>query len=192
MMTIAVAFLASCGNTPNSTEVTDMAEENAVVMSFYGETITPEGAISIAELMTQMAGKDTLETKVRATINETCAKMGCWMTVATGENEEMTVFMNDHSFFVPKEGCVGKEAIFSGIAYYDTLSVEYLRHLAEDANKSIEEIEAINEPLATLSFDAMGVIIEGVEQPAVEEMEAEHDDHAGHDHSEEGHDEASH
>lgn len=184
MMTIAAALLASCGQNNESTDpANDMTDSTAVVMSFYGETITPEGAISIAELKAQMATTDSLETKVRATIDETCAKMGCWMTVSLGENEDMTVFMNDHAFFVPKEGCVGKEAIFSGIAYYDTLSVEYLRHLAEDANKSMEEIEAINEPLAALSFDARGVIIEGVAQPAAEESHDDHD-HEGHDHAE--------
>lgn len=186
MMTIAAAFLASCGqNTESTDQMTDMADSTAVVMSFYGETITPEGAITIEELKAQMATNDSLETKVRATINQTCAKMGCWMTVSLGEGEDMTVFMNDHAFFVPKEGCVGKEAIFSGVAYYDTLSVEYLRHLAEDAEKSMEEIEAITEPVATLSFDAKGVIIEGVAQPVVEESHDDHD-HEGHDHAAEG------
>lgn len=152
-----------------------------MVMSFYGETITPENAISIEELKTQMANTDSLETKVRATISETCQKMGCWMTVNLSENEEMTVFMNDHSFFVPKEGCDGKEAIFQGMAYYDTLSVDYLRHLAEDAGKSLEEINAITEPKASLSFNAMGVIIEGVPQP---EEAVEEESHEGHDHAE--------
>lgn len=190
MMTAAVAALASCGNPAEDNTATDNTPETEeIVMSYYGETIDPQGAISIDELYAQMEGKDSLETKVRATINQTCTKMGCWMTVNAGEEEEMTVFMKDHAFFVPKEGCDGKDAIFSGVAYFDTLSVEYLRHLADDAGKSIEEQEAITEPIATLAFDANGVIIEGVPQPAEEEME---EDHEGHDHMEEGEDHEGH
>jgi hypothetical protein len=40
-----------------------------------------------------------------------------------------------------------------------TISVDLLRHYAEDANKSIEEIEKINEPEYKISFLADGVII---------------------------------
>jgi len=41
----------------------------------------------------------------------------------------------------------------------DTLDVPYLRHLAEDAGKSPEEIEGITEPEISLNFTANGVII---------------------------------
>lgn len=191
MILAATTMLAACGEkaAENTGSTAESAEVEGMVMSYYGETITADEAISVDELKTAMNEADTLETKVKATINETCAKMGCWMTVDAGNGDDMTVFMKDHSFFVPKEGCVGKEAIFSGIAYYDTLSVEYLRHLAEDANKSQEEIDAITEPRPTLAFDAAGVIIEGVPQPAEGEMEEEHD-HEGHDHDHEGEDHA--
>ena len=42
----------------------------------------------------------------------------------------------------------------------DTLSVETLRHYAEDEGKSQKEILAITEPQITLSLLADGVIIE--------------------------------
>jgi hypothetical protein len=41
----------------------------------------------------------------------------------------------------------------------DTISVEMLRHYAEDAKLSIEEINKINEPDYSISFLADGVII---------------------------------
>jgi hypothetical protein len=172
----AAALFTACNNAEPAQEPAN--QEPEVIRSFYGDTITPENAISVAELVNLMAGKDTVTAKVTATIEATCAKEGCWMDVTVTDSTTMTVFMKDHSFFVPKEGCVGKIAIFEGIAYYDTLSVEYLRHLAEDAQKSAEEIALITEPKLTLAFDANGVIIEGIQQAGAEEA------HAGHNHSE--------
>ena len=46
-----------------------------------------------------------------------------------------------------------------GIAKKDTISVDLLRHYAEDANKSIEEIEKITQAEYKISFLADGVII---------------------------------
>jgi hypothetical protein len=46
-----------------------------------------------------------------------------------------------------------------GIAKKDTISVDLLRHYAEDANKSIQEIEKITQPEYKISFLANGVII---------------------------------
>lgn len=181
----AVAIMAACNNAEPAQE--PVSQEPEVIRSFYGTPITPDSAITVAELANLLNGKDTVAAKVTATIEETCAKMGCWMTVTVNDSTDMTVFMKDHEFFVPKEGCAGKVAIFQGIAYYDTLSVEYLRHLAEDAMKSPEEIALITEPELTLAFDADGVIIEGIPQPAEETTEGSHE---GHDHSQEGHDHA--
>jgi hypothetical protein len=46
-----------------------------------------------------------------------------------------------------------------GRAFREVLSVETLRHYAEDAGKSKEEIEAITAPETRLSFEANGVLI---------------------------------
>ena len=57
----------------------------------------------------------------------------------------------------------GKKSYIKGTAKVDTLSVDWLQHLAEDANKPQEEIDAITEPEITISITADGVIIEGVQ-----------------------------
>ena len=75
------------------------------------------------------------------------------------DNDTLMVRFKDYGFFVPKEGVEGKTAIISGENFYDTLSVELLRHYAEDAGKSSEEINLIVEPEYTLAFTAHGVII---------------------------------
>ncbi|MEL6969642.1 MAG: DUF4920 domain-containing protein, partial [Bacteroidota bacterium] len=55
-----------------------------------------------------------------------------------------------------------RPAISSGMngkAFYQTTSVDDLRHYAEDAGKSEEEIAAITEPKRELAFLADGVIL---------------------------------
>ena len=41
----------------------------------------------------------------------------------------------------------------------ETYDVDYLKHLAQDAGKSQEEIDAISEPETKLSYVATGVLI---------------------------------
>ncbi len=106
-----------------------------------------------------MKGHDSLNVKIEAKINETCQKKGCWMTVDMENGEEMRVRFKDYGFFVPLEGVDGKMAVMEGVAFTDTLSVEFLKHLAEDAGKTEEQIAAINEPEVGVNFEARGVII---------------------------------
>jgi hypothetical protein len=125
---------------------------------YFGETITADGALSGADFYRRVQGKDSLNAKIQVKINEACQKKGCWMNVDLGNGEEMMVRFKDYGFFVPKD-CDGSKAIIEGVAYTETLSVETLRHYAEDAGKSAEEINAITKPETKLSFEAFGVII---------------------------------
>mgnify|MGYP006180751099 CR=1 FL=1 len=54
------------------------------------------------------------------------------MRVDLGDGKEMKVTFKDYGFFVPLESA-GKPVIMQGEAYYDTLSIEELKHYAEDA-----------------------------------------------------------
>ena len=67
-------------------------------------------------------------------ITATCAKKGCWMDVASGEDTVFVRFL-DYRFFVPTEGAEGKRTVVQGEAFYDTLTVPMLKHYAEDAGK---------------------------------------------------------
>ena len=97
-------------------------------------------------------------TNISGQIIDVCPKKGCWMNVKVNTD---TVFVKfkDYGFFVPKTGIEGKQILMSGNIFRDTISVERLRHYAEDAGKSKLEISKINEPEITLSFLADGVII---------------------------------
>lgn len=146
-------------NTEASVEVVEEQVEETIVMNFYGDTISDEGAIDASELIAIVKEQGGFEGKVKSKIHETCQKKGCWMKVDAGDGKEIRVTFKDYGFFVPTEGVEEMEVIMQGLAYFDTTSVEMLRHYAEDAGKSAEEIEAITEPEYSLAFEATGVII---------------------------------
>ena len=59
---------------------------------------------------------------------------------------------------MPKD-IAGKTVILDGIAKKNITSLQLLRHYAEDAKKSKEEILSITEPKTEISFEASGVVI---------------------------------
>lgn len=156
-----VAFVFSCKNeTKETPEVKEKEVTKEIAYASYGDKIEAEGAMSadeMAEKYKTLAVGDTIQTKVTAKINEVCSKKGCWMKLDLGETKEMMVRFKDYGFFMPlnAEG----EVIVNGKAYVTETSVDELRHYAEDAGKSKEEIEAITEPERTLAFEADGVLL---------------------------------
>ncbi len=96
--------------------------------------------------------------QIKGEIKSTCKMKGCWMELDVAEK---TIFVRfkDYGFFVPKEGAEGKLAVVNGKLSIDTLSVAQLKHYAEDAGKSKEEISLIDKEEITMSFLAEGVII---------------------------------
>jgi hypothetical protein len=76
------------------------------------------------------------------------------------DGNSLFVKFKDYAFFVPTSGLEGKSTIVNGKLSVDTLSVETLRHYAEDDGQSQKEILAIKEPKVTLSFLADGVYIQ--------------------------------
>ena len=93
-------------------------------------------------------------------ITQTCAKKGCWMDVKMAEGDTMMVRFKDYDFFVPKEGVQNLRTVMCGTAKMDTISVDLLRHYAEDAGETEDKIMQITEPRFVLEFIADGVLIE--------------------------------
>lgn len=129
------------------------------VVKSYGDAIKPEGAITTAELVKTMADKKEFTTKIDCEIVTSCAMKGCWMDVKLPDGGVMKVRFKDYGFFVPTKGLEGKRAVMQGTATREELDVATLRHYAEDAGKSKEEIEKITEPENNLMFLADGVLI---------------------------------
>ena len=125
----------------------------------YGTRFNVANVQSTDMVPVLMENKDSLDVILKGTIVETCAVKGCWMTMQLPNGEEMRVQFKDYGFFVPKEGVEGKTAVINGRLKKTVTDVATLRHFAEDAGKSPEEIEAITEPRDEITFLADGVLI---------------------------------
>lgn len=81
------------------------------------------------------------------------------MDMKLADGSAMKVRFKDYGFFVPTRGLEGKRAVIQGTATREVVDVATLRHYAEDAGKSKEEIEKITEPRTDMLFLADGVLI---------------------------------
>jgi hypothetical protein len=125
----------------------------------FGAAITPDGAITYDELLAKNINEPT-NLKVKGRVSEVCQAKGCWMNIVSdkGSDNTMKVRFKDYGFFMPKD-ISGREVIMEGVASIQEVSVDELRHYAEDAGKSQDEINAITKPRRELSFLASGVIL---------------------------------
>ena len=133
-------------------------QESNTINGSYGNTDWDQSSyISGKELMIALKGRDSLFTTVKGNISAACQAKGCWMSMDV-DGSEMLVKFKDYGFFVPKNSA-NHEAIISGWAYSDTLSVLDQIEIAKDANATEEEIAQINTPKLELQFMANGVVI---------------------------------
>lgn len=123
----------------------------------YGIAITPDAAIPSTQLIAEMGNAPEMETKISGKIIEVCQEMGCWFTLDLGNGETLRVTFHDEDFRIPKNSS-GKTVVVQGQAHYRETSIEELKHIAEDAKKSKEEIDAITEPESELIFEAKGIL----------------------------------
>ncbi|MFT6210183.1 MAG: hypothetical protein ACJATE_000792 [Bacteroidia bacterium] len=155
---ISIFLLAACG-TQNTESASKESAEGGVATNagWYGEEFEVTEVVSSAEVATLM-NDSTNEFIVEGTIQECCQKKGCWMKVRMGDGESMRVSFKDYGFFVPLDAA-GSTMTMKGLAVYDTIDVDFLKHLAEDGNATQEEIDAITEPELAITFEATGVLI---------------------------------
>ena len=95
--------------------------------------------------------------KIEAEILSTCPKKGCWMKIKA-EEDTILVRFKDYGFFVPKD-IVGKNVLVNGEAYKRTISINELKHYAQDRGDSKEVINSITKPEEIFSLTANGVEI---------------------------------
>src|ERR1700758_743678 len=148
---LVFGLFSGCGNRQEKVKTENIISRDS--LQFFGDTIALGGATPANQLLKEIRGKDSLKVKVTGIIEDVCQKKGCWMDINTGEGKTMKVRFKDYGFFIPKNA-KGKTAIFEGIAYTDTVSVNELKHYAEDEGKTKEEISKITKPEISLSFEA--------------------------------------
>ena len=126
----------------------------------YGEKISPDITHAYSSVKASIQNESMDDVILEGEIVQTCPKKGCWVRMKVSESDTLMVRFKDYGFFVPKEGMEKKKVIVKGKAYMDTMSVEMLRHYAEDAGNSEQEILKITEPQYIFNFLANGVLIE--------------------------------
>jgi Domain of unknown function (DUF4920) len=126
----------------------------------FGQAISAKGAISYDDMLKKMSTTDSLSAKVQGKVSAVCKAKGCWMEIVSDDPSApvMTVKFKDYGFFMPKD-LAGKKVAMDGYAFNETTSVDELRHYAEDAGKTKEEIMKITQPKKELKFMAHGVVI---------------------------------
>ncbi|MGB3548543.1 MAG: DUF4920 domain-containing protein [Saprospiraceae bacterium] len=159
----AIALCGVACQTPSSTATTagdiDAATPAATGVELFGAEEDFSAPLPYPALVKQIsaAPADTMEVNVAGKVNSVCKMKGCWMTIVDESTDaEMMVKFKDYGFFMPMD-IDGREVVMHGKAYYQTTPVDELRHYAEDAGKSAEEIAAITEPERELRFLASGV-----------------------------------
>lgn len=126
---------------------------------WYGEKISTEGAININDVVAKLnGGSEFPEVKIKAKITEVCPKKGCWLKLELENGETAMVKMKDYGFFLPVSA-KGKTVVIDGKVEIKTTSVAELKHYAEDAKKSKEEIDAITKPEKEVRVMAKGIVI---------------------------------
>ena len=126
----------------------------------YGENISPDITHAYSSLKASIQNESVDNVTLEGEIVQTCPKKGCWVRMKVSESDTLMVRFKDYGFFIPKEGMEKKKVIVKGKAFMDTMSVEILRHYAEDAGSSEQEILKITEPKYIVHFLADGVLIE--------------------------------
>lgn len=153
-------FLTGCQQPAEATSETIQTKDGEeFVGQVFGEGIQGESYTDMTQVLTQLKETEEVTTTMKAKVSEVCQAKGCWMTLVDDKSkEEFMVKFQDYGFFVPKD-ISGRQVIVEGKAYKEITSVEELRHYAEDAGKSTEDIAAISEPKEEWKFMATGVLV---------------------------------
>jgi DNA-directed RNA polymerase subunit F len=134
-------------------------EGNAKPGEWYGEKVSTEGAVALTDVAKKLGdGEKPFDTKIKAKILDVCPKKGCWLKLEMENGETAMVKMKDYGFFLPL-AAKGKTVVIDGEVKIKNTSVEELRHYAEDAKKSKEEIAKITQPQKEVRVTAKGIVI---------------------------------
>jgi hypothetical protein len=129
--------------------------------TLFGEKFALNNVLSNKDMLKKyktLKKGDSVAVKFKSNIKEVCKKKGCWMQMDLSDDNQSFVRFKDYGFFVPLNAD-NTEAIVSGYAFIDVVSVKELQHFAKDGGKSQAEIDKITKPKITYSFTASGVYL---------------------------------
>lgn len=124
----------------------------------FGAGASADQAFDVSKLPVFLKDKESADVKIIAKVVDVCPKKGCWVALEMPDNSKVFVKMKDYGFFVPL-AMIGKTIVVDGEAKNIITSVDELKHYAEDAKKSQEEIAAITEPKKEIRLTAKGILV---------------------------------
>ena len=129
---------------------------DAKVGDVYGSDIAAGKILRAKKLHATLKSGEPVSTQLTGKVLEVCPKKGCWVKLQLEDNSTAFVKMKDYAFFVPT-ALEGKKVLIDGKVEMTTTSVKDLKHFAEDAKKSQEEIDTITEPKEEIKIMANGI-----------------------------------
>jgi hypothetical protein len=122
----------------------------------FGTEFIAVSAYDVDTALGMLTDETPVAMNLEGTVTTVCQQKGCWMKLTATDGREVRVKFKDYDFFVPMDGA-GRKVVMTGEGYIEETSVITLRHYAEDAGKSEEEVNAITEPAKEYIFVASGV-----------------------------------
>ncbi|NEV93922.1 DUF4920 domain-containing protein [Psychroflexus sp. YR1-1] len=147
--------LESENTTPTPNEEGELSIKTDVQ---FGEEFESAEVKSDSEMLAIYEGLspgDSIQVQFQSEVQGVCAKKGCWMTLELPEEKNAHITFKGYGFFVPKDS-KGHRMVVDGVAFIEQTDVETLRHYAEDAGKTPQEISKITEPQLNFRFIANG------------------------------------
>lgn len=130
----------------------ESAKPGVVYGKFSDNGMTP---ISVNDVEKKISD-NKYEGQIKGKVVEVCQAMGCWAKLQREDGSTVMIKVKDHEFAMPKD-IVGKTIVADGKAEVKETSVAMLKHYAEDAGKSKEEIAKIKEPQKEVIITIKGV-----------------------------------
>lgn len=132
----------------------------------YGEAFSDEGALPVQAVVAEREQYLGQSVKVEGTVAEVCQAKGCWLTLQTGDGNNVRIHVarkesGDYAFTVPND-ISGRRVIVQGTLAEETLLEGTQRHLAEDAGREVNADSL--QPMTELQITAQGVLL-AVEGP---------------------------
>ena len=160
---LSVSLLLMACHTGSGTAPAEDAGQPALLLDgrqyeHYGLGVHEGDTVEVGAVMADPAAFDGKQLTIHGSIADICKHQGCWARVGDGQ-QKLFVKMADHAFLLPTD-CEGRDVTVAGQLRIKVQSVEELRHYAEDAGKSAEEINKITEPKRVVEFIASGVALQ--------------------------------
>ena len=117
---------------PPVAEAPKPAEDAKLVLR--GEKIGAAKAVPVSSLLADASKHDGKELVVEGTVRKACSRKGCWMELATSEQDKapgVRVTFKDYGFFVPLDSA-GSQARVAGKVQLAELSEERAAHYASE------------------------------------------------------------